>query len=126
MVETYVELIPQEKWKTAETREQLSAKINDELRRNIPGANEAISGLKGELGVKIYGPEAETLQSLSDQISRILKEVPGADDVAPETLFGQPQIQASVDRHAVARHSRCGLVGGNRGRRNCCYAGSRG
>ena len=39
MVETYVELIPQEKWKTAETREQLSAKINDELRRNIPGAD---------------------------------------------------------------------------------------
>jgi heavy metal efflux system protein len=116
MVETYVELIPQEQWKTAETREQLSAKMNDELRRNIPGAdflfsqyiednvNEAISGLKGELGVKIYGPEAESLQSLSDQISRILKEIPGAVDVAPETLFGQPQIQASVDRHAVARY----------------------
>ncbi|MBV8415371.1 MAG: efflux RND transporter permease subunit, partial [Verrucomicrobia bacterium] len=66
--------------------------------------NEAISGLKGELGIKIYGPDAETLQSLSDQIARILKEIPGATDVAAETLFGQPQIQARVDRQAVARY----------------------
>ena len=54
--------------------------------------------------MKIYGPEAAILQSLSDQISRILKPISGATDVAPETLFGQPQIQATVDRHAVARY----------------------
>ena len=116
MVETYVELIPQDQWKTAKTREELSAIMNDRLRRRIPGADflfsqyiednvdEAISGIKGEIGIKIFGNEPETLQKLADQISGILREVPGATDVGPEILAGQPQIQARVDRHAVARY----------------------
>jgi cobalt-zinc-cadmium resistance protein CzcA len=116
MVETYVELIPQEQWKTARTREELTAIMNDRLQREIPGAdflfsqyiednvNEAISGIKGEIGIKIFGSEPETLQKLADQIAGILKEVPGAADVGPETLAGQPQVQARVDRKAVARY----------------------
>jgi cobalt-zinc-cadmium resistance protein CzcA len=116
MVETYVELVPQELWKTARTREELTAIMNDRLKRNIPGAdflfsqyiednvNEAISGIKGEIGIKIFGPDPETLQKLADQIAVILKGIPGAADVGAEILAGQPQIQARVDRQAVARY----------------------
>ena len=141
MVETYVERIPQEEWKTAKTREELSAMMNDQLRRNIPGAdflfsqyiednvNEAISGLKGELGVKIYGPEAESLQSLSDHISRILKEIPGSgrrrsrDVVRPAADPGQRQSACGCT--LWTRHSRRRRVGGNRVRRNCRHPDSR-
>jgi cobalt-zinc-cadmium resistance protein CzcA len=116
MVETYVELLPEEKWKTAKSREELTALMNKRLEEEIPGAdflfsqyiednvNEAVSGIKGELGIKIFGPDPDVLQSKANQIAQVLKGIPGAADVAPEVLAGQPQIQATVDRKAVARY----------------------
>jgi cobalt-zinc-cadmium resistance protein CzcA len=116
MVETYVELLPEEKWKTAKSREELTALMNKRLAEEIPGAdflfsqyiednvNEAVSGIKGELGIKIFGQDPDVLQSKANQIAQILKGIPGAADVSPEVLAGQPQIQATVDRKAVARY----------------------
>ena len=116
MVETYVELLPEEKWNTAKSREELTALMNKRLAEEIPGAdflfsqyiednvNEAVSGIKGELGIKIFGPDPDVLQSKANQIAQILKGIPGAADVSPEVLAGQPQIQATVDRKAVARY----------------------
>ena len=116
MVETYVELLPEEKWKTAKSREELTALMNKRLEEEIPGAdflfsqyiednvNEAVSGIKGELGIKIFGQDPDVLQSQANQIAQILKGIPGAADVSPEVLAGQPQIQATVDRKAVARY----------------------
>lgn len=116
MVETYVELLPEEKWKTAKSREELTALMNKRLAEEIPGAdflfsqyiednvNEAVSGIKGELGIKIFGQDPDVLQSKANQIAQILKGIPGAADVSPEILAGQPQIQATVDRKAVARY----------------------
>ena len=116
MVETYVELLPEEKWNTAKSREELTALMNKRLAEEIPGAdflfsqyiednvNEAVSGIKGELGIKIFGQDPDVLQSKANQIAQILKGIPGAADVSPEVLAGQPQIQATVDRKAVARY----------------------
>jgi heavy metal efflux system protein len=116
MVETYVELLPEEKWNTAKSREELTALMNKRLAEEIPGAdflfsqyiednvNEAVSGIKGELGIKLFGQDPDVLQSKANQIAQILKGIPGAADVSPEVLAGQPQIQATVDRKAVARY----------------------
>ena len=114
-VEIYVDLIPQDQWKTAPTREALTAKMNERL-SSLPGVdyefsqyiednvNEAVSGIKGELGIKIYGPEPDKLQELADKICELVRGVAGAVDVSPEHLLGQPQVQVQVNREIVARY----------------------
>jgi cobalt-zinc-cadmium resistance protein CzcA len=113
-VECYVDLLPREHWRTAHDREGLSNAVRERLAR-IPGVeitvsqviednvNEAVSGIKSELSVKVFGPDRETLQTLSDRIAAVLRTVPGAADVAAERLAGQPQVQIQVDRNAIAR-----------------------
>ena len=113
--EFYVDLIPRDTWKTAKTRDALSDVMNRKLSA-IPGieltfsqvivdnVNEAVSGIKSELSVKIFGEDPATLQDLADRTAAVLESVPGAADVAAERLSGQPQIQISVDRPAIGRY----------------------
>jgi cobalt-zinc-cadmium resistance protein CzcA len=76
---------------------QFSQNIEDNV-------NEAISGIKAELSIKIYGEDPVRLQELSDRIVQIMRKVPGAKDVGAEELLGQPQIQITIDRAAIARY----------------------
>ena len=113
--EFYVDLTPRETWTTAKDRDGLVARMNTKL-SEIPGleftfsqviednVNEAISGIKGELGIKIFGEDPAVLQSLADRVSDVVDDVPGAVDVAPERLAGQPQIQIAIDRAAIGRY----------------------
>lgn len=113
-VEIFADLVPRERWTTARDREGLSDAIRSRLER-IPGTeltvsqviednvNEAVSGVKSELSVKIFGHDPVKLQALADQAADVLRQVPGAADVAAERLAGQPQVQIVVDRQAVAR-----------------------
>ena len=116
VVESDVELNPNHKqWKTAPGREGLVKAVNEKLSR-IPGVqfqysqniednvNEAVSGVKSELSIKIYGEDPARLQALSDQIVSILKPIQGSSDVGAEELLGQPQVQIVVDRQAIARY----------------------
>lgn len=113
-VEIFADLAPRERWRTAGNREELAEVIRHRLER-IPGVdltvsqviednvNEAVSGVKSELSVKIFGHDPVTLQGLADRVAEVLKTVPGAADVAAERLAGQPQVQITVDRRAVSR-----------------------
>ena len=112
--EFYVDLRPRETWTTAKSREGLSEAMNQKL-SEIPGCefsfsqviednvNEAVSGIKAELSVKIFGEDPATLQDLADRAAAILEKVPGAADVSAEQLSGQSQIQITVDRSAAGR-----------------------
>ena len=114
IVECAVDLKPRSEWKTSATREALSEAMNRKL-SEIPGlrfqfsqmiednVNEAISGIKSELSVKIFGEDPVKLQSLADQIAEVVKRVPGATDVGTDELLGQPQVQITIDRAAIAR-----------------------
>ncbi len=114
-VELYVDLLPREKWTTAKTRDALSDAMNRKLSA-IPGieltfsqviednVNEAVSGIKSELSVKIFGEDPAVLQDLADRTAAVLDSVPGAADVAAERLAGQPQVQIAVDRPAIGRY----------------------
>jgi cobalt-zinc-cadmium resistance protein CzcA len=113
--EFFVDLAPRDEWKTAATRDGLSEAMNRRLSA-LPGleftfsqviednVNEAVSGIKSELSLKIFGDDPDTLQRLADAAARALDGVRGAADVAPERLSGQPQIQIEVDRPAIARY----------------------
>jgi heavy metal efflux system protein len=114
-VELYVDLKPREQWTTAHDRESLSTIMNAKL-QEIPGldvtfsqyiednVNEAVSGIKGELGIKIYGDDPMRLQAIANGAVDLLKTVPGAADVGAEQLLGQPQVQIITDRRAIARY----------------------
>src|SRR5581483_781882 len=110
-----VGLKPREQWTTAHTRDELCDAMTRNL-NEIPGidtqfsqyiednVNEAVSGVKSELAIKLYGNDPEQLQKFADQIVDIIKKVPGAKDVGTDLLLGQPQIQIIVDRKAIARY----------------------
>ena len=64
---------------------------------------EALSGAKGEIVVKIFGPDLEVLQDKADQVAAILAAVPGATDVAAFRIGGQTEATITVDRARLAR-----------------------
>lgn len=115
IIECAVELKDRSEWKTASTREGLVEAMNRKLSQ-IPGmpfqfsqyiednVNEAVSGIKAELSIKIYGNDPNKLQALADQTVDILKKIPGAADVGADQLIGQPQVQITIDRAAISRY----------------------
>jgi cobalt-zinc-cadmium resistance protein CzcA len=116
IVECDVELNPKRsEWKTANNRDALCKAIDRKL-SEIPGVqfqysqniednvNEAVSGVKSELSIKIYGEDPINLQSVSEKIIKILRRIPGSADVSAEELLGQPQVQITVDRAVIARY----------------------
>lgn len=115
VIECAVDLLPRDQWRTASTREGLVVQMDRALAA-IPGVsfqfsqyiednvNEAVSGVKAEMSIKLYGNDTGELQSLADRIVEVLKGIPGAADVSTERLTGQPQVQVAVDRGAIARY----------------------
>ena len=115
ITEYSVGLIPREQWKTAHSRDELCDAMARNL-KEIPGidtqfsqyiednVNEAVSGVKSELAIKLFGDDPEKLQTNANRIVDIIRTVPGATDVGTDLLLGQPQIQISVNRRAIARY----------------------
>ena len=109
-----VNLKPRSQWTTAPNREALADAMARSLGQ-IPGidsqfsqyiednVNEAVSGIKSELAIKLYGEDPEKLQEYADKIADAISKVPGAKDVGTDQFTGQPQIQITVDRAAIAR-----------------------
>ncbi len=116
-IEVFVDLKPQESWRAQfHDKQALVSAMNQELKAKIPGLlynfsqyikdnmDEAISGVKGELAVKIYGPDLKVLTVLGKQVKQIVEQVPGMQDVAFDQLLGQPQLIVTIDRDRAARY----------------------
>ena len=65
---------------------------------------EAVSGVKGELAIKIYGDDLRTLEAKGDEIVGVLRTVPGIADLGLFRVIGQPNLEFHVDRDAAARY----------------------
>ncbi|MGZ3743370.1 MAG: efflux RND transporter permease subunit, partial [Pseudobdellovibrionaceae bacterium] len=114
-IEIFVSLKPPEDWKSAKTLDGF-VKIAQEKLKDVEGVefnfsqpikdnvDEAISGVKGELVVKVFGPQLPELQQIGNSIESILKKIPGAEDVASEQLLGQPELRFNMDRNLLARY----------------------
>jgi cobalt-zinc-cadmium resistance protein CzcA len=115
--EYFVNLKPKEQWRPVfgRDKEQLIAAMNRELDR-IPGViwnfsqpisdnmEEAVSGVKGELAIKVYGDDLKTLEEKGDQIVAVMRTVSGIEDLGLFRLLGQPNLNLTVDREAAARY----------------------
>lgn len=115
LTDIFVSLEPREEWTRADSRAGLVAAMQEEL-ADLPGLNmvftqpiemrlnEMISGIRSDLGIKIYGDDFDELVRLSDEIQRVLLAVPGASDIAVDQLTGQPTVRVRVDQQALARN----------------------
>lgn len=65
---------------------------------------EAVSGSKGQVVVKIYGSDLYELQKLQDQTLAVLSNVQGIVDLSYDQIIGQPQYQIKIDRVKAARY----------------------
>lgn len=113
--DTYVILKPRSEWVTARTRDGLVEALDSAL-AVIPGLeiaftqplamrlDEAESGIRTDLGIKVVGPDREVNEALGERIRGIVAGVEGAADVSVEIADGSGQYRVDVDRGALARY----------------------
>ena len=111
----YVNVKPRDEWTSASTKDELIEKMSAVL-EGVPGMaynftqpmemrlGEAISGVKADVAVKIFGDEAETLEAVAEDTMRWLRTVPGAADVQREYFSGAAEWRIEMDRAALARY----------------------
>jgi len=114
-IETGVGLNPYNTWPSGETKHDLIRRMAERFQTMsgfeigfsqpmIDGVNDKISGAHSQLVVKIYGDDFKELRRIAKSIVDILKETPGAKDVAIDQEPPLPQIAIKVDRVAAARY----------------------
>ena len=113
--DVFITLTPRERWKRATTQEELTQRIA-EAAKVLPGmkalmtqpiemrANEMIAGVRGDVGVKIFGDDLETLKAKAKEVEAVLKGIPGAADVVTEQITGMPVLEARIDEAEIARY----------------------
>jgi cobalt-zinc-cadmium resistance protein CzcA len=115
--EYFVDLTPKEQWRPVfhQNKEELIAAMNRELEK-IPGViwnfsqpisdnmEEAVSGVKGELAIKVYGADLPTLEAKGDEIVNVMKQIKGIRDLGLFRVIGQPNLNVTVDRAKAARY----------------------
>jgi cobalt-zinc-cadmium resistance protein CzcA len=113
-LEIMADLKPRDSWRFG-AKEQMIADMTEKLHA-IPGlptnfsqviednVNEALSGAKGEIVVKIFGPNLQVLEQKSEQLIRILSGIRGAADVGAFKVGGQTELTIGLDRARMARY----------------------
>ncbi|OLC35735.1 MAG: hypothetical protein AUH81_09520 [Candidatus Rokubacteria bacterium 13_1_40CM_4_69_5] len=112
--EFYIGLKPRDEWRVRD-KDRLVEAMAGALAA-IPGitmnfsqpikdnVDEALAGVKGELAIKLYGPDIFMLEAKAREIAGVLSTVRGVADLDYDHLVGQPQLQIVVDRKATARY----------------------
>ncbi|MDQ2675835.1 MAG: CusA/CzcA family heavy metal efflux RND transporter, partial [Actinomycetota bacterium] len=112
----YIGLKPPKEWTSADSREELVEKMSEALEKKVPNATisfsqpielrvaELISGVRSDVGIKLFGDDLDTLKEKADEIARVVSGVEGAEDVKAEAVSGLPQLQIKPDRAAIARY----------------------
>jgi len=115
LTDIFITLNPRDHWKRAKTQAGLVNQMEKEL-DDLPGVNmiftqpielrmnEMVSGIRSDVGIKIYGDNFEELVRLSNRVQEILKTVDGVSDIAGEQITGQPTLQVSVNQEQIARY----------------------
>jgi Cu(I)/Ag(I) efflux system membrane protein CusA/SilA len=114
MTETVVALKPREQWRPGMTREKLIGELD--AAATLPGVaniwtqpiinriNMLTTGIRSEVGVKVFGSDLKVLEDRARAVAEVLRAIPGAADVYPEQVTGAPYLDIRVKREAAARH----------------------
>jgi cobalt-zinc-cadmium resistance protein CzcA len=112
-IELHVELVPHEDWKRKISKEQLINEMQDSLavfqginfsfsQPIMDNIEEAVSGVKGSMAVKVYGTDIQKLEQMGDSVYNILKTIKGVDDLGIIHLMGQPEIRIELNQDKMA------------------------
>src|SRR5436853_2679748 len=116
VAEFFVPLKPFDEWPKGLTKEKLVKELSAQLEREFVGIDfnfsqyiqdnieEAVSGVKGENSVKIFGRDLAELERLSKTVKAQISEVPGVTDPGVFNLLGQPNLVVRIDRAKAARY----------------------
>src|SRR5215210_5012243 len=116
LAEFFVPLKPFDQWPAGLHKEQMVKQLSERLNREFVGVDfnfsqyiqdnieEAVSGVKGENSIKIFGRDLPELERLSKSVKSTIGEVPGVTDPAAFNLLGQPNLVVGVDRAKAARY----------------------
>ena len=114
--EFFAPLKPVAEWPGTKDKDELTAKLLKQLQDKFPGVEfnfsqylqdnvaEAVSGVKGENSIKLYGNDLVELTETANKIKAVLATVQGVTDLAVFTSLGQPTIQIDIDRARAARY----------------------
>lgn len=114
--EFFAPLKPSSEWPGTRDKEELTGQLLAQLQEKFPGVefnfsqylqdnvSEAVSGVKGENSIKLYGNDLQALTDTANKIKAQLATVQGVTDLAVFTSLGQPTIQIDVDRARAARY----------------------
>jgi Cu(I)/Ag(I) efflux system membrane protein CusA/SilA len=114
MTETMVHLKPREQWRSGMTLDRLRADMGRAVQ--LPGVaniwtmpiinriDMLTTGIRSEVGVKVFGTDLPTLEGLARRVADVVRTVPGASNVYPEQVTSGQYLNISVDREAAARY----------------------
>jgi cobalt-zinc-cadmium resistance protein CzcA len=114
--EFLVTLKPQEQWRRETISKEKLIEDIEAVLKTIPGVTfnfsqmiqdnvqEAMSGVKGENSIKLFGPDLKLLETTAVNIEKVMREIPGVKDLGIFRLMGQPNLLIKVDREACARY----------------------
>src|SRR3984957_13346769 len=115
--EYFVDLKPKDQWRPVfkEEKVELIAAMDRELEK-LPGVlwnfsqpiadnmEEAVSGVKGELAIKVYGTDLKTLEQKGDEIVNVMRHIRGVEDLGLFRVIGQPNLNLVIDRDRASRY----------------------
>jgi cobalt-zinc-cadmium resistance protein CzcA len=115
--EYFVQLLPKEKWRPVfhKDKDELISAMDTQLSK-LPGIlwnfsqpiadnmEEAVSGVKGELAIKLYGDDLQVLEEKGDEVVNVMRGISGVEDLGLFRVLGQPNLNISVNREQAARH----------------------
>ncbi len=114
--EFFAPLKPVSEWPGSRDKDDLTSELLGQLQKRFPGVEfnfsqylqdnvaEAVSGVKGENSIKLYGNDLEELTKTANKIKSVLSTVRGITDLSVFTSLGQPTIQIDIDRARAARY----------------------
>lgn len=114
MIETFIQLKPQDEWREGVTTESLRREFDQLV--NFPGLSNAwvmpiktridmlATGIKTPVGVKVAGPDLAVIERIGKDLEQIIEAVPGTTSVYSERVFGGRYVDIDIDRVAAARH----------------------
>lgn len=112
-IEFHVDIFPQGEWKSGISKQELIKQMERKL-DGIPGINlnfsqpimdnveEAVSGVKGSLVVKLYGDDFKLIEEKEEQIEKILQSVRGVEDLGILRNIGQPELRINLNQQKMA------------------------
>jgi cobalt-zinc-cadmium resistance protein CzcA len=114
LTDSFVMLRPRREWRAGMTKEKLIAELTEKV-NEVPGQgynfsqpiqmrfSELVSGVKADVGIKVFGDDLAELKRRADEIAAIVRDLPGAQDVEVEQVDEVPVLQIAIDRTAISR-----------------------